>query len=530
MESMSLNTVSCVSINNNPSKYRAESQNPVRRKDTKIDFVMASFCKLMVISAILVMGFVHSFTTTTNYARQHRLFGISTFNVQQPHTSRCILNALDDNKGQGGGMGTGGPLGRNDLYSEPEPESEETKALNEQRAEARLPASFRTDDGSRDAEFAIPEPTMEEEIEEVEEPVVTNPLALLAPPKTNYFTILNPSKKANSYRTTVESLTPSDLISRFMSTAPPRVQEACRTTILGLIGQLPKMEFQSTVVTSGERLANLMFQLQMTGYMFKNAEYQLSLSQFDKLEGRAEEVGWELPPGVEEVVMRLSMLEGDYGEDAIEDVNVLDPSSTEVSGTIKVRYPSMPSLTPSNNNSNESSTAEDGGMEVEVDAAAYLSELRSQVANLRSDLAMTRETRDSAVQRDLLAYIRTLPPTEMSSLTGSMSAGILEGMEELVAVVMRDMGGDGNKDGIVIGPDTMTEQSVEALAQLCMWQLVTGYNLRELEVREEMGAKLLKGGDESVTEVVLKLDSKKSTDDDDNDTRSGIYYESDGFQ
>ena len=32
----------------------------------------------------------------------------------------------------------------------------------------------------------------------------------------------------------------------------------------------------------------------------------------------------------------------------------------------------------------------------------------------------------------------------------------------------------------------MTEQSGEALAQLCMWQLVVGFNLRELEVRDNM--------------------------------------------
>ena len=44
-----------------------------------------------------------------------------------------------------------------------------------------------------------------------------------------------------------------------------------------------------------------------------------------------------------------------------------------------------------------------------------------------------------------------------------------------------------------IGPNTVTEQSGEALAQLCMWQLVVGYNLRTLEVREEMKKSLAAG-------------------------------------
>jgi hypothetical protein len=37
-----------------------------------------------------------------------------------------------------------------------------------------------------------------------------------------------------------------------------------------------------------------------------------------------------------------------------------------------------------------------------------------------------------------------------------------------------------------IDKNTVTEQSGEAMSQLCMWQLVVGYNLRELEVRQEM--------------------------------------------
>ena len=46
-------------------------------------------------------------------------------------------------------------------------------------------------------------------------------------------------------------------------------------------------------------------------------------------------------------------------------------------------------------------------------------------------------------------------------------------------------GGKGNEQQ-QIGPNTVTEQSGEALAQLCMWQLVVGFNLRELEVRDKM--------------------------------------------
>jgi len=71
----------------------------------------------------------------------------------------------------------------------------------------------------------------------------------------------------NPYMAVVSRLTPSELISKFTATAHPRVQNAVRSTILGLIGGLPKMAFDTTTITTGQRLASLMFQLQMTGYM-----------------------------------------------------------------------------------------------------------------------------------------------------------------------------------------------------------------------------------------------------------------------
>jgi hypothetical protein len=57
---------------------------------------------------------------------------------------------------------------------------------------------------------------------------------------------------------------------------------------------------------------------------------------------------------------------------------------------------------------------------------------------------------------------------------------VLIAMKGLVNAVMSGIG-EGK-----VGPDTVTEQSGEAMAQLCMWQLAIGYNLRTLEVREEM--------------------------------------------
>jgi len=297
----------------------------------------------------------------------------------------------------------------------------------------RLAASYRSDNGTRDVEFNL-EPMRNE----------------------SSITSLSTSV-SNPFVRVVANLSPSDLIGRFMSTAHPKVQEAVRTTILGLIGSLPKLAFETTTITTGERLASLMFQLQMTGYMFKNAEYRLSLSQSLK--------GVDSQP----------LLNGSG-----------QPSETKipkVTGKIKVKY------SIEKEGGEMEINKERGGMEIEVEAEAYMSELRSEVENLRNELLKTREAKEEAVQKDMLAYIRSLPEQQMRQLTNTITPDVLDAMKQLVDTVL---GGIGEGE---IGPATITEQSGSAMAQLCMWQLVVGYNLRELEVREEMEKKL-NGGDE----------------------------------
>lgn len=199
----------------------------------------------------------------------------------------------------------------------------------------------------------------------------------------------------------------------------------------------------------------------MTGYMFKNAEYKLSMQH---ALGMDEEVEGQL---------RLKGTEGD---------TVIDPLKGKIRGKLRVRFPSSTTTTtatptqvvsPSETNATEASG-------IEVDAAAYMSELRAEVSKLRDELMTTRKTKEEALRKDLLLYIRTLPEKELRSLTNTMSPDVLVAMKGLVGAVLAGIG-DGQ-----IGPDTVTEQSAEAMAQLCMWQLAIGYNLRTLEVREEI--------------------------------------------
>lgn len=168
-------------------------------------------------------------------------------------------------------------------------------------------------------------------------------------------------------------------------------------------------------------------------------------------------------------------MSSDIGSDGI------DPLAGKVRGKIRVQYKGLP--LDLNNKLNETDPKTESSTAIEVDAAAYMSELRSEVSKLRDELALIQKKRDEEeLNKDLLTFIRTLPPQELKSLTSTMSPDVLVAMKGLVNAVMSGIGGDEGP----IQPETVTEQSAEAMAQLCMWQLVIGYNLRTLEVREEM--------------------------------------------
>lgn len=255
------------------------------------------------------------------------------------------------------------------------------------------------------------------------------------------------------------------------------------------------MAFETTTITTGERLASLMFQLQMSGYMFKNAEYRLSLSQsLKQLDGR-----YLLPEEDDDDDEEAAVTRGKpRGQIKI------------MFGRKKTQNITATDATDGDNDTDDTSSS----TEVEVDAQAYTSELRDQVSKLRASLTEAESQNEQVVQKDLLQYIRTLPKQELQSLTGDMSGDVLEAMKGLVKVVMNGIAGnEGNSEGdeaTKIGPDTVTEQSGEAMAQLCMWQLVVGYNLRELEVREEMKNKLQEKDDQGEEE---KDESKNSSID-----------------
>jgi len=232
-------------------------------------------------------------------------------------------------------------------------------------------------------------------------------------------------------------------------------------------------------VTTAENLANLMFQLQMTGYMFRNAEYRLSLSESLKGSG---------------------ILPGDLANEDVVDVAERVKDKTKVKGQVKV-------------------TLKDGTT-LEVDADAYVAELRGEVDKLRGQLARIKETREEAAKTNLVAYINSLPREEMQvgsqglrnvavvvvvvvifvggckgyrraklthlathvswqELTTGITPEVLDAMEGLVKGMLKTVSASDAAAGEE-GAAQVTLDSQAAMQKLCMWQLVTGFNLREV--------------------------------------------------
>eukprot|EP00293_Proteomonas_sulcata_P003071 CAMPEP_0184323716 /NCGR_PEP_ID=MMETSP1049-20130417/131697_1 /TAXON_ID=77928 /ORGANISM="Proteomonas sulcata, Strain CCMP704" /LENGTH=301 /DNA_ID=CAMNT_0026645289 /DNA_START=170 /DNA_END=1075 /DNA_ORIENTATION=- len=240
----------------------------------------------------------------------------------------------------------------------------------------------------------------------------------------------------NQFVEILEQLAPGEMVGQFMSTASPRVQTAVKNTIIGLLGSLrASPAFDASIITTQKALASLMFQLEMTGYMFRNAEYRVGLQ---KSLNQA-----SLPPAPEE-----------------------DNPTPAVKGQITVDL--------------------GDGKEVQVDAGTYVTELSREVESLKKEIANLKQSQEQEKVKDLLAYIQNLESSEMQSLTNSISQEVLDAMKQLVDSVIKGI--SGQADGL--GPDTMTEVPASTLAQLCMWQLVVGYNLRELEARESLKKQL----------------------------------------
>ena len=271
------------------------------------------------------------------------------------------------------------------------------------------------------------------------------------------------AKPANAFYKAVKAIPVQELVSEFADSAPPDVQQAVRFTIAKLLGNMPSEVAAITRVTSDRNIASLMFSMQMTGYMFRNAEYRRSLSESLSADGDRVQTA-ELPP---------------------------------VSGTVSVEIAQ--------------------GMKAEVDAAAYMAELRSEVEGLRAQLIVRRlaalphcrtaapphrrtaapphhrttappphrttapphrraatnppPPRPRCTQRakqeqegagvGMIQYVQSLTPEEAQKLTSEVSKEVLDAMGQLINSLLKEAD---------VPADAVMETSDLKMRELLVWQ------------------------------------------------------------
>jgi hypothetical protein len=329
----------------------------------------------------------------------------------------------------------------------------------------------------------------------------------------------------------VELLTaqhPSELVGAFYREADPRVQVAIQDAIMGMLGAgAVDIEF----TTTGSRIAELCFRLQMTGYMLRNAEYVLALQDVLKLAptGRT-------PAQLRAAFSRVDTdnsgyIDADEVQNLFDDVygDLPDTASTAEINDLKqrkkadvesfVRFfdansdgkisfaefcralggadasPAQQALDKFSDSklleAPSTPTPITGELKVgdrTVEASDYVAELKAEAARLKNELATYAQ---SSGQNSLAAigqYIASIDPEQRDLLVSKMTPEAREAAAELVNYVLKDSSPEGA--GQKLEPDQQVTMERRILDQICRWQIVVGYRLRELEASGEARRRL----------------------------------------
>lgn len=217
----------------------------------------------------------------------------------------------------------------------------------------------------------------------------------------------------------------------FIKRAPPQVVDAMRQTVTNMIGTLPPQFFAVTVTTVAENLAQLMYSVMMTGYMFKNAQYRLELQQ-----------------SLEQVALPDV-------QDKKDEQDYAPGTQKKVTGEV-IRW------------------NKDFGPE-KVDAVKYIEYLEAEIEELNRQVAR----RSANGQNELLDYLKSLEPQNLKELTSTAGEDVVFAMNAFI-----------NRLLAVSDPaqmkTTSTETSAPELAKLLYWLMMVGYSIRNIEVRFDM--------------------------------------------
>ncbi|CAL5418555.1 unnamed protein product [Camellia sinensis] len=244
----------------------------------------------------------------------------------------------------------------------------------------------------------------------------------------------------------------------FVKRAPQQVVEAMRQTVTNMIGTLPPQFFAVTVTTVAENLAQLMYSVLMTGYMFRNAQYRLELQQ------SLEQVAL---PEVQDKKRLISSLGGTVqGFGTSPDLNPHGPPRRDV-----------PDYAPGTQKkvSGEVIRWNNVSGPEKIDAMKYIELLEAEIEELNQQVGR----KSANGQNELLEYLKSLEPQNLKDLTSSAGEDVVLAMNTFIKRLL-----------VVTDPGQMktsvTETSAPELGKLLYWLMVVGYSIRNIEVRFDM--------------------------------------------
>ncbi|KAJ0466477.1 hypothetical protein HanPSC8_Chr14g0596571 [Helianthus annuus] len=218
----------------------------------------------------------------------------------------------------------------------------------------------------------------------------------------------------------------------FVKRAPQQVVDAMRQTVTNMMGTLPPQFFAVTVTTVAENLAQLMYSVLMTGYMFRNAQYRLELQQ-----------------SLEQVALP------DTSQEKKDAPDYAPGTQKKVSGEV-IRWNNV------------------SGPE-KIEAIKYIELLEAEVEELNRQV----ERISANGSNELLDYLKTLEPQNLKDLTSSAGEDVVVAMNTFIKRLLAVSDPTQMKTSV-------TETSAPELAKLLYWLMVVGYSIRNIEVRYDM--------------------------------------------
>ena len=306
---------------------------------------------------------------------------------------------------------------------------------------------------------------------------------------------------------------PSTMMREFFATASPEVSQSMQDAVTTLLGALPPFEFDAQVTTTGDKLAALMLQLQMTGYMLRNAEYVMTIRRILRLKSRSREEYHEVfdrldvdGSGFIEVAEVKKLFDDVYdGDTPLFEVNsFISLFDADSDGRISrdefaqalgaMDTPAAPASLPQLTSDASTSSAGpalsgtvtvtlDDGTEIEMDAAEYMEQLQAEAQSLREELGVVERKKadeQAALSSSISSYASSLPESQLQVLTSGISEDVVSAMKQLVSYILRAPSGKGE-----LARDEQVTMEQARLQTLCLYQLVLGYKLREAEATGE---------------------------------------------